>query len=107
MDFLPETRFLCGNWHLPIVLDTSATCLKRAQVRLTSQWSLILRTPGSAPQVLRYEGAHGKMQVLGLPLIPLSCDHLAAGLVYPSKFDPKSVFLKELTVPLGGTKKLC
>lgn len=47
MDLLPETRvarLLGGNWHLSSVLDTSGTCLKRAQVPLTLQYKLILRT---------------------------------------------------------------
>lgn len=73
MDILPETRvlrFLGGNWRPPIVLDTSATCLKRAQVFLPPQCKLILRSLGSASHVLVYEGAHGKTQVLGVPLNP-------------------------------------
>lgn len=53
---LPETRvhrLLGGYWHLPSVLDTSATCLKEAQVHIPPQYKLILRIYGSESQPLR------------------------------------------------------
>lgn len=36
-------RLLGGYWHLPSVLDTSATCVQRAQVPVSPQHQLILR----------------------------------------------------------------
>ena len=48
----------------------------------------------------------GKLKSSGCAPAPRPWEHLAVELVYPSRFDPKSAFLKELTVPLGGTKKL-
>lgn len=47
---LPETRV---PRLLPSVLDTSATCLKEAQVHIPPQYKLILRIYGSESQPLR------------------------------------------------------
>lgn len=46
IDIPPEmrvSRLIGGNWHLPSVLDMSATCPKMAQVPLPPQCKFILR----------------------------------------------------------------